>query len=59
MAIIKISGPTKNRICQTIMGKRQAKANPSTDFLFAELRTVVLREVIHSLENPVSRQGFQ
>ncbi len=69
MAIIKSNGPIKNSACHTMIGSRQAKANPSNDLvdpfdlfdpldpfdplvgLFAEVCTLELREVIHSLSD--------
>lgn len=52
MATIKINGPRKNRVCQTIIGKRQLRANAPIRLLallLADVLTEVSREVIHSL----------
>jgi len=56
MATIKSNGPRKNKDCQTIMGKRQAKANLSMRLLLelvADLRNDEGRPVIYS----VSKKG--
>ncbi len=54
MATIKINGPRKNKVCQRMIGKRQANANLSIRLLldlFAEFGTDVGREAILSLSN--------
>lgn len=54
MATINSNGPRKNNVCQTIIGKRQLRANPPIRllaFLLADALTEVCREVIHSLSD--------